>query len=173
MLPPLPRCSRRAQTSLELTRPYQPSPIWWSGRPAHRPFRGLLSVHSRCGLHTRTVTYVTVIRGLHTLRHLHACPGCFRLELLAGWDPNPLESPPLHGAHQSQSFTFALVKDRFCRKLPTGHFEANCRQAPSVTLRIGLGHFPGNCRCLRIAPSAIRLAASDACAGNPARIFVQ
>ena len=27
-----------------------------SGRPAHRPFRGLLGVHSRCGLHTRAVT---------------------------------------------------------------------------------------------------------------------
>jgi hypothetical protein len=39
-----------------LTQPYQPSPIPLSGRPAHRPFRGLLSVHSRCGLHTRAVT---------------------------------------------------------------------------------------------------------------------
>src|SRR6202030_4680109 len=39
-----------------LTQPFQPSPIWQSGRPAHRPFRGLLSVHSRCGLHTRAVT---------------------------------------------------------------------------------------------------------------------
>lgn len=92
MLPPLPRCSRRAQTSLKLARLYQPSPKWVSGRPAHRPFRGLLSVHSRCGLHTRTVTYVTVIRGLQTFRHLHACPGCFRLEQLAGWVLHPLES---------------------------------------------------------------------------------
>src|SRR6516165_5748306 len=36
--------------------PYQPSPIRRSGRPAHRPFRDLLGVHSRCGLHTRAVT---------------------------------------------------------------------------------------------------------------------
>jgi hypothetical protein len=36
--------------------PYQPSPKWQSGRPAQRPFRGLLGVHSRCGLHTRSVT---------------------------------------------------------------------------------------------------------------------
>src|SRR5665647_116551 len=35
---------------------YQPSPKGWSGRPAHCLFRGLLSVHSRCGLHTRAVT---------------------------------------------------------------------------------------------------------------------
>src|SRR5215475_4792024 len=34
----------------------QPSLIWPSGRPVHRPFRGLLSVHSRYGLHTRAVT---------------------------------------------------------------------------------------------------------------------
>src|SRR5712692_694903 len=34
----------------------QPSPKGLSGRPAHRPFRGLLGVHSRCGLHTRAVT---------------------------------------------------------------------------------------------------------------------
>src|SRR5438094_5173227 len=39
-----------------LTQLFQPSPIWQSGRPTHRPFRGLLSVHSRCGLHTRAVT---------------------------------------------------------------------------------------------------------------------
>src|SRR5580700_7548989 len=34
----------------------QPSPEGSPGRPAHRPFRGLLGVHSRCGLHTRAVT---------------------------------------------------------------------------------------------------------------------
>jgi hypothetical protein len=28
------------------------------GPPAHRPFRGMLSVHSRCGPHTRAVTYM-------------------------------------------------------------------------------------------------------------------
>src|SRR5713226_52362 len=38
------------------TQPCQPSPKGSSGRPAHRPFRGLLGVHSRCGLHTRAVT---------------------------------------------------------------------------------------------------------------------
>jgi hypothetical protein len=54
------------------------------GAPA-RPFRGLLSVYSRCGLHTRAVTkVVTAIRGLQTFRHLHACPGCFRLERSPG-----------------------------------------------------------------------------------------
>src|SRR6266853_287387 len=47
------------------TRPYQPSPKGLSGRPAHRPFRGLLGVHSRYGLHTRAVTVYrdTLTRG--------------------------------------------------------------------------------------------------------------
>ncbi len=44
------------RTLRSFTRPYQPSPKGSSGRPAHRPFRGLLGVHSRCGLHTRAVT---------------------------------------------------------------------------------------------------------------------
>src|SRR5208282_1141600 len=34
------------------TQPYQPSPLPRAGRPAHWLFRGLLGVHSRCGLHT-------------------------------------------------------------------------------------------------------------------------
>src|SRR5271157_3466640 len=81
MLPLLPRRSGWASSSLILVHPCQPSPKPLSGRPAHRPFRGLLSVHSRCGLHTRAVTkFVTVIRRLQTFRLLHACPGCFRLE---------------------------------------------------------------------------------------------
>ena len=85
MLPPLPRCSGWAYSSLLLTQPCQPSPKPLSGRPAHWHFRGLLSVHSRCGLHTRTVTkIVTVIRRLQTFRHLHACSGCFRLERSPG-----------------------------------------------------------------------------------------
>ena len=43
-------------TSLNSPESCQPSPIWQSGRPVHCPFRGLLGVHSRYGLHTRAVT---------------------------------------------------------------------------------------------------------------------
>src|SRR5712664_2730060 len=43
-------------TSLNSPQSCQPSPIWQSGRPVHRHFRGLLGVHSRYGLHTRAVT---------------------------------------------------------------------------------------------------------------------
>src|SRR5580704_739054 len=56
MLSPLPRRSDWAYCFAHFTQPCQPSPIWQSGRPAHRPFRGLLGVHSRYGLHTRAVT---------------------------------------------------------------------------------------------------------------------
>ena len=84
----------------KITHPCQPSPIPLSGRPAHRPFRGLLGVYSRCGLHTRTVTnFVTAIRGLQTFRRLHACPGCFRLERVAGRGLHPLEKRRLVTAH--------------------------------------------------------------------------
>src|SRR3989449_5158757 len=56
MLSPLPRRSVWAYHFAHFTQPYQPSPKGSSGRPAHCPFRGLLGVHSRCGLHTRAVT---------------------------------------------------------------------------------------------------------------------
>ena len=51
-----PRRSVWAYCFAHFTQPCQPSPKGSSGRPAHRPFRGLLGVHSRCGLHTRAVT---------------------------------------------------------------------------------------------------------------------
>ena len=41
--------------SRSLRQTYQPSPQWRAGRPVQRPFRGLLSVHSRYGLHTRWI----------------------------------------------------------------------------------------------------------------------
>ena len=79
-----------------LTRQYQPSPKEASGRPAHRPFRGLLGVHSRCGLYTRAVTNSRpAIRRLQPFRYLHDCSGCFRLERLAGWGSHPLENAAL------------------------------------------------------------------------------
>src|SRR5205809_6602092 len=55
MLSPLPRRSGWAY-HFARSPTYQPSPKGLSGRPAHRPFRGLLGVHSRYGLHTRAVT---------------------------------------------------------------------------------------------------------------------
>jgi hypothetical protein len=56
-------------------------PAWVSGSAAHRPFRGLLSVHSRYGLHTRWITQGDPLhQRLQPLRYLHDCSDCFRLE---------------------------------------------------------------------------------------------
>src|SRR5271155_390740 len=117
MLPPLPRCSRWAYSSLKLAHPCQPSPIPLSGRPAHRHFRGLLGVYSRCGLHTRAVTkFVTAIRGLQTFRHLHACPGCFRLERSPGGPCTHWKTPPCHGARGPLSFAGARANGEVAPK---------------------------------------------------------
>src|SRR5262252_466217 len=100
MLPPLPRCSRWAYSSLKITHPCQPSPVPRPGRPAHRPFRGLLSVHSRCGLHTRTVT---VCRDRYPKASDTSSPPCLLRSLpagaIAGWGLHPLEKRRLVTAH--------------------------------------------------------------------------
>ena len=55
MLLPIPRCSDCVHIG-SIPQPYQSSLKGRSGRPAHYPFRGLLGIHSRCGLHTRAAT---------------------------------------------------------------------------------------------------------------------
>ena len=50
--PSLPRRSRPVRASLA-SRPVAAFPVIRAGRPPHRPFRGLLNVHSRCGPHGR------------------------------------------------------------------------------------------------------------------------
>src|SRR6202034_1485120 len=67
-----------------LAQPYQPSPITLSGRPAHRPFRGLLSVHSRCGPHANRDGG----RRRRRLIHRHTGP-TVRLQIFVG-------SPTVH-----------------------------------------------------------------------------
>jgi len=83
-----------------VTHPCQPSPIPLSGRPAHRPFRGLLSVYLRCGLHTRTVT---VCRDRYPKASDTSSPPCLLRSLpagaVAGWGLHPLEKRRLVTAH--------------------------------------------------------------------------
>ena len=38
-------------------------------------------------------------RRLQLFRHLHSCPGCFRLEQLPGGSFTHWKAPPFHGAH--------------------------------------------------------------------------
>ena len=101
MLSPLPRHSDERYHFAQSVSSYQPSPIGLPGRPVHCPFRGLLSVHSRYGLHTRAVTVFrdTLHRRLQPLRCLHGCSGCFRREHFAGWGLHPLEQHRLITAH--------------------------------------------------------------------------
>ena len=76
------------------TQPCQPSPIWQSGRPAHRPFRGLLGVHSRCGLHTRAVTIFRdpLSEGFRHFVASMPAPVASGWSDFAGWGLHPLES---------------------------------------------------------------------------------
>jgi hypothetical protein len=82
------------------TQPYQPSPIWQSGRPAHCPFRGLLGVHSRYGLHTRAVTVYrdSLSEGFSHFVSSIAAP------VASGWSVRRVgfaptgKAPPFHGA---------------------------------------------------------------------------
>ena len=111
MPPPLPRCSGWVYSSLNITHPYQPSPVPLPCRPAHRPFRGLLSVHSRCGLHTRAVTYTWPLsEGFrHFVTSMPAPVASGWSGCRAGLAPAG-EAPPFHGARGKR--TFAALRGR-------------------------------------------------------------
>ena len=88
------------------TLPYQPSPITLPGRPAHCPFRGLLGVHSRYGLHTRAVTVFrdTLSEGFSHFVTSMTAP------VASGWSVRRVgfathwKAPPCHGAGAKQTF---------------------------------------------------------------------
>src|SRR5947207_16005875 len=93
-----------------VTQPCQPSPVPRPDRPAHRPFRGLLSVHLRCGLHTRTVT---VCRDRYPKASDTSSPPCLLRSLpagaVAGWGLHPLEKRRLVTAHVDSGHLFAVL----------------------------------------------------------------
>jgi hypothetical protein len=121
---------------------YQPSPKGSSGRPAHRHFRGLLSVHSRYGPHTRAATNSWhATRRLQPFRYLHDCSGCFRLERLPGGICTHWKAPPLHGAHPLQSSALpncapesgqSSSRNRLAEKFDRCSYEPNFRPALTV-----------------------------------------
>src|SRR6516165_5615938 len=102
MLSPLPRRSGWVSCFAHPPQPCQPSPITLSGRPAHRPFRGLLGVHSRYGLHTCAVTVYRdpLTEGFSYFVTSIAAP------VASGWSVSPggtcthWKAPPSHGARQ-------------------------------------------------------------------------
>jgi hypothetical protein len=74
-------------------------PVSQTGRLPHCPFRGLLSVHSRSGLHARRVAKATLYRRLRRIRYLLRRSDCYRLERpVAGWESHPLRTADFHGA---------------------------------------------------------------------------
>ena len=102
-----------------LTQPYQPSPKGSSGRPAHRPFRGLLGVHSRCGPHTRAVTYI-VTRYTEGFSHFVTS---MTAPVASGWSVWPggacthWKAPPCHGAHPLQTVKAGSEPPRLDRRV--------------------------------------------------------
>jgi hypothetical protein len=95
-----------------LAKPYQPSPITLSGRPAHRAFRGLLSARSRCDPHTGAVTNIRDLPypRFQPFYHVDDCSGCFRLEAVARWGWPPHCEAPYHRAHGKQSLRIVAVE---------------------------------------------------------------
>jgi len=89
-------CVRRS-----LARRQQPSPKSRSGRLPHHPFRDLLDVHSRYGLHTRQATLGDPYTEGFSRLSLCDCSDCFRLErqlpdgICTHWD-----AVPSHGARE-------------------------------------------------------------------------
>ena len=77
-----------------IAQPYQPSPVRRPGRPARFPFRGLLGVHLRCGLHTRAGhLFVTLLpEGFGHFVTSMTAPVASGWSELAGWGFHPLES---------------------------------------------------------------------------------
>jgi hypothetical protein len=106
MLSPLPRRSDWAYSFAHSPQPYQPSPKGLSGRPAHCPFRGLLGVYSRYGLHTRAVT---VYRDRLTRGFSHFVTS-MTAPVASGWSGCRVglaptgKAPPFHGAHPKRTW---------------------------------------------------------------------
>ena len=110
-----------------LSQPYQPSPVRRPGRPARCPFRGLLGVHLRCGLHTRAATNSWhAIRRLQPFRYLHDCSGCFRRERVRRVGLAPTGKRRLVTAHVESGDR--VLKFRSCTTPKSG----NCRSLIAV-----------------------------------------
>ena len=149
MPPPLSRCSRWAYSSLKITHPCQPSPIPLSCRPAHRPFRDLLGVHSRCGLHTRAVT---VFRDRYPGASDISSPPCLPRLLpagaVAGWALHPLEKRRLVTAHVESRRSFPVIDRSRCaiKQRPDDFAKTDLTFAlPLLPIKeIGLRHWVGH-----------------------------
>src|SRR5712664_1547392 len=113
MLPPLPRCSGWASSSL--VSPNRVSlPRFHVRIGLHIVLFEVCSAFTRVAACTlaRSPYVVTVIRRLQTLRLLHACSGRFRLERSPGGARTHWKTPPCHGAHPKLPFTMIVADGR-------------------------------------------------------------
>jgi hypothetical protein len=129
MLSPLPRRSGWAYSSLCFTQPCQPSPKGLSGRPAHRPFRGLLGVHSRYGPRTRAVT---VYRDTHSEGFSYFVTS-IAAPVASGWSGCRVGFAPtgkrrLLTAHTRNGHPSQKLDDEL------GNVAARCRHCPELPL---------------------------------------
>ena len=124
MLSPLPRRSDWASCFAHPSQSNQPSPIGCSGRPAHRPFRGLLSVHITLRpAHSRCHRFVTrFTRRLQPLRCLHDCSGCLPAGAFRRVGLSPTGKRRLFTAHTPSGQLCRSVADiRGLTRLPSSH----------------------------------------------------
>src|SRR5215469_1265479 len=116
----------------------QPSPIRGAGRPAHRPFRGLLGVHSRYGLYTRHVTVfrdALVTEGFNRFVTSAVAPVASGWSILPGGIFTHWKAPPLHGAPRKRT----LLSDGSGSRVCENSFRSPRRMANS---RIGSDESP-------------------------------
>ena len=97
-----------------------------SGRPAHHPFRGLLGVHSRYGLHTRAVTVYrdTLTRGFSHFVTSMTAP------VASGWSGCRVGLTPL----ESAAFSRRTPKADFRRSSAGSIRAAPCRSAVALPM---------------------------------------
>src|SRR5260370_19938787 len=107
MLSPIPRRNRKVHISLS-SPTMAAFPDFWAGRLPHCVFRGLLSVHSRYGLHTCQVTYMTLYTGgFSRFVASAAAPIATGWSDLAGRDSHPLRNRAF--ARRTKNRTFRNV----------------------------------------------------------------
>ena len=113
MLSPIPRRNHRVLGSL--SSPLAAAfPVVVAGRLPHRTFRGLLGVHSRYGLHTRQITFMTLYIGGFR-RFVASAPA----PIATDWSEScragfaPTERPCLRTAHTTFCPVLPVVFTRF------------------------------------------------------------
>ncbi len=119
MLSPLPRWKRKVHLSFS-SFAISAFPEIMAGRLPHQGFRGLLSVHSRYGLHTHQVTFMTLYTGGFS-RFVTSTTA----PIATGWNEScragfaPAGKPCLRTAHMITSFIATYPTSRIRSQKPT------------------------------------------------------